>query len=107
MTELIQKAIDKIDSEADKIGGTHAQIIVSHIIDHNLKSDKNAQCILDEEKSLKACLNSVKSKAKKEAHNNVAVISDDTVYSWVDEYYGFSSDDAPTENKIIDLFDLV
>ena len=106
MTELIQKAIDKIDSEAEKIGGTYAQIIASHIIDQNLKSDENAQCILDEKKGLKTCLESVKCKAKKQAHRNVAVISDDTVYSWVEEYYGFT-DTAPTENKIIDLFDLV
>lgn len=50
MTELIQKAIDKIDSEADKIKGTYGQIIASHIIDHNLNCDDNAKKILDEKK---------------------------------------------------------
>lgn len=106
MTELIQKAIEKIDSEAEKIGGTHSQIIASHIIDNYLRSDANAQIILDEKKSLKACISSITSKAKQQASGNVAMISDDTVYNWVEEYYGFS-DEAPKENKIIDILDFI
>lgn len=106
MTELIQKAIEKIDSEAEKEGGTHAQVIASHIIDHYLNSDENAKIILDDKKSLKSCISSVTSKAKQQATGSVAMISDDTVFEWVEEYYGFS-DEAPKESKIIDILDLI
>lgn len=36
MTEKIQKAIDKIDQEAEKMGSATVRLLCSHIIDHCL-----------------------------------------------------------------------
>lgn len=105
MTEKIQQAIHKIDEEAEKLDDTNARIITSHIIDTYLNSDENAEKVLDDKKTLKACLESIKSKAKKQASNGVAMIADDTVYGWAKEYYGFAVDCK--ENKIIDLLDFI
>ncbi|MFR5876351.1 MAG: Cas9 inhibitor AcrIIA9 family protein [Eubacterium sp.] len=105
MTEKIQKAINKIDSEAEKHNDTIAKIIASHIIDNYLNSDENAEKVLDENHTLKKCLDKIKSKARKQASNGMAVIEDDTVYNWAKEYYGFAV--GCKANKIIDLFDVI
>lgn len=55
MTEKIQKAIDKIDQEAEKMGSATVHLLCSHIIDHNLVNDENADKVLAEGKSLKGC----------------------------------------------------
>ena len=104
MTELMQKAIDKIDKEAEAINSPAITIVASHIIDVYIKSDENAQKVLD--KTLKDCWNKVSSQAKKETSNSCAVISNDTVYEWVKEYYGFAEATAGSE-KIVDIFDYI
>lgn len=105
MTELIQKAINKIDGEAEKLKDTNATLIVSHIIDTYLTSNENAEKVLDEKKSLKKCIDSIKSKAKQQAINGMAMVDDETVYGWAKEYYGFAVDCRG--NKVIDLFDFI
>ena len=77
MTELIQKAIDKIDKEAEAINAPAVTVVASHIIDVYLKSDENAQKALDEEKTLKKCWDDVKSNARKQASGGCAMVSDD------------------------------
>lgn len=106
MTEKIQKAIDKIDKEAEKLGGGQFMVIASHIIDNYLKSDINAEKILDENNTLSKCMNYCRSKAKEQAKNGFAMIDDETVYGWVSDYYGFEELQA-TANKIVDLFDVL
>lgn len=103
MTDLIQQAINKIDSEADKIGGTHAKLFASHVIDNYLTTDDNAQNTLDKE--LKNCIKSITAKAQRQAIDNCAVVLDDTVYGWLVEFYGFASP-AQSDN-IVNLFDLL
>lgn len=104
MTELIQKAIDKIDKEAEAINAPAVTVVASHIIDVYLKSDENAQKALDEEKTLKKCWDDVKNNARKQASGGCAMVSDDAVFEWVKEYYGFAQS-AGTDEKIINLFD--
>ncbi len=79
MTELIQNAINKIDSEAEKLSNTNATLIASHIIDTYLISDENAQKVLDEKKTLRKCIERIKSKAKQQAINGMAMVDDETV----------------------------
>ena len=100
--DLITKAVDKIDKEAEKIKSNYAKIICQHIIDVYLDNDENAQKVQD--KSLKDCLTDVESKARKMASGNCAVVEDSTVYDWVKEFYGFAEEEQP-DNNIIDLFD--
>lgn len=37
----------------------------------------------------------------------MAVIDDETVYSWIEEYYGFTDLQSPAQNKIVNLFDVL
>lgn len=105
MTEKIQQAIDKLDKEADSLHYSSATIIASHIIDTYLTSDDNAEKVLNKKKSFANCLNNIKSKAKRQAVNNMAMVDHETVYGWVKDYYGFAVDCK--ENKIIDLLDFI
>lgn len=106
MTEKIQSAINKIDGEAEKLKDTNATLIASHIIDTYLTSDENAEKVLDEKKNLKKCIDNIKSKAKQQAVNNIAMVDGETVYGWAKDYYGFAVD-CKAENKIIDLLDFI
>ena len=98
----IEEAAAKIDKEAEKIGGQYAQLIASHIIEHELISAENAEKVKD--KTLQACVTQVKANAKKQAEGGVAVVEDAQVWSWVRDFYGF--EDAAS-SKIVDLFDLL
>lgn len=106
MTELIQKAINKIDGEAEKLNDTNATLIASHIIDTYLTSDENAEKVLSDKKTLRACIEKIMSKAKQQAVGRMAMVDDETVYGWAKDYYGFAVD-CKTENKIIDLLDFI
>ena len=105
MTEKIQKAIDKIDQEAEKIGSASVRKLCSHIIDHNLVNDSNADKVLAEGKSLKGCWDHITKNARKQAAGNCAAVPDDTVYEWAAGYYGFTAEE--TKAEIIDLLDLL
>ena len=105
MTEKIQQAIDKIDGEAEKLNDVNARVIASHIIDKYLTGDENAEKVLDEKHTLKDCISKIKGKARKQASNNMAMIRDDVVFGWAQEYYGFAVDCK--ESKIIDLIDFI
>lgn len=105
MTDLIQKAINKIDGEAEKLKNTSATLIASHIIDTYLTLDENAEKVFDEKKTLEKCIDSIKAKAKQQAVNGMAMVDDEIVYEWAKDYYGFAVDCK--ENKVIDLFDFI
>ena len=105
MTEKIQKAIDKIDAEAEKMNSASVRLLCSHIIDHYLVNDENADKVLAEGKSLKGCWDHITSNARKLAAGNCAAVPDDTVYEWAAGYYGFT--DEETKAEIIDLLDLL
>lgn len=98
----IEEAVAKLDKEAEEIGGQYAQIIAQHILEHELISAENAEKVKG--KTLKACVDQVKSQARKQAQGGVAVVEDSKVWTWVREFYGFK-DAAPS--KIVDLFDLL
>lgn len=107
MTELIKKAIDKIDKEAEELGGGQVMIIASHIIDHYITNAENAKKVLEDKKTLKSAIEKCKRNAKKSAVNGIAVIDDETVYGWIKEFYGFIDLQSPAQNKIINLFDVL
>lgn len=104
MTETIKKAIEKIDSESEKLDA-NAKKIASHIIDAYLNSDENAEKLLAEKKTLRDCIEKIMSKAKKRATGRMAMIGEEVVYGWVQEYYGFAGDCK--DDKIIDLLDFI
>ncbi len=85
--EIIQKAIDKIDTEADRMKDDTAVRITSYIIDNYLLSAENAEKVMN--KALSDCISSVKNKARKQAKNGCAMIEDKMVWNWVKEFYEF------------------
>lgn len=97
-----QEAINKIDSEADKLG-EQGQVIAQYIIDNFLSDEKSVELV--EGKTLDDCMKEIKNKAQKQAKNGVAMIKDDTVYAWVREFYGFA--EKTKSDKVIDLFDFI
>ena len=90
--EIIQKAINKIDSEADRMGNDTAVRIASYIIDNYITSAENAEKVMN--KTLSDCISSVRSKAKKQAKNGYAMIEDRTVWNWVKKFYEFVTDEV-------------
>ncbi|HJI49225.1 MAG TPA: PcfK-like family protein [Oscillospiraceae bacterium] len=90
--EIIQKAIDKIDTEADRMKDDTAVRITSYIIDNYITSTENAEKVMN--KTLSDCISSVRSKAKKQAKNGYAMIEDRTVWNWVKDFYEFVTDEV-------------
>lgn len=91
----IQEAINRIDSEADKMKDDTAVRITSYIIDNYITSAENAEKVMS--KTLSDCISSVRSKAEKQAKNSYAMIEGRTVLNWVKEFYGFNVDKAETQ----------
>ncbi len=108
-----QEFINKIDKEAEN-GSAYEKLIAQHIIDRFLDVSKMADL---ENKTLKDCLSSIRSKAQKQAKNGVAAVEDSVVYRWAEEYFGIEhSESQPTEKSAhteekssldVDLFDLI
>lgn len=86
----IQEAINKIDSEADKMKDDTAVRITSYIIDNYITNVENAEKVMS--KTLSDCISSVRSKARKQAKNGYAMIEDRTVWDWVKEFYEFTDE---------------
>lgn len=94
----IQEAIDKIDTEADRMKDDTAVRITSYIIDNYITSTENAEKVMN--KTLSDCISNVRNKAKKQAKNGYAMIEDRTVWNWVKEFYGFTADEVVMKDTI-------
>lgn len=90
--EIIQKAIDKIDKEADIMSDDIAVRITSYIIDNYITSVENAEKVMN--KTLSDCISNIRGKAQKQAKNGCAMIEDRTVWNWVKEFYEFVTDEV-------------
>ena len=90
--EIIQKAINKIDSEADKMKDDTAVRITGYIIDNYITSVENAEKVMN--KTLSDCISNIRGKAQKQAKKGYAMIEDRTVWNWVKEFYEFVTDEV-------------
>ena len=88
----IQEAINKIDSEADKMKDDTAVRITSYIIDNYITSAENAEKVMS--KTLSDCISNIREKARKQAKNGYVMIEDRTVWNWVKEFYEFATDEV-------------
>ena len=88
----IQEAINKIDSEADKMKDDTAVRITSYIIDNYITSVENAEKVMN--KKLSDCISNIRDIARKQAKNGYAMIEDRTVWNWVKEFYEFATDEV-------------
>lgn len=100
MTELITKAIDKIDKEAEGAGEVEKRI-AQHILDELIGGDENAEKILAENKTLTGCVNEIRDKAQKSAGagKSMAMVEDAQVWAWVRQYYGIKAAGERSEPK--------
>lgn len=69
------------------------------IIKHLLNQPEMSDIYLKDEKNIKEMMDYIKSKAKEQAVNNVAIIEDQNVYDWAIEYYIKSNEELGI-NKI-------
>lgn len=100
MTELMEKAIKKIDSEAEK-AGKNGKLIAQYIIDNLIYDDESAEKILSDKKTFVACMNEVKKKAKQQASDGMAMVEDFTVFEWVRNF--FDVQEKPKNDNILNL----
>ncbi len=109
MTDLQQNAIDKIDSQAEKLGSSLAKKIAQWIIDNRINNDINAEHIagVNTNRSLEQCCKKIMDKAKKELGGKSGYVEPETVFGWVDDYYGFVEEPSTKSEKIIDIFDVL
>ena len=109
----IQNAINLIDEQSEKTDNHAIKRIATYILDELLTTDENAEKVLSKEKSLDKCWSFITSKAKKQAVNGCAFVENETVFSWIREYYGIAvlqstaSKSAPNSNKTVSLLDFI
>ncbi|MBR3868976.1 MAG: hypothetical protein IKM66_06645 [Clostridia bacterium] len=89
MSELIKKAIEKIDKEMET--SPSYKPFAQYIIDELIVDDASAEKILNEKKTLTVCYKEIESKARSRAVGNCAFVEPETVYEWIRQYFGFSS----------------
>ena len=89
MSDLIQRAINRIDEQAEK-GKALEKRIGQYIIDTCLFNDADAAKALESGKTLAGCASLVTKNARKQAVGGCACVEDAVVWRWVRGYYGFS-----------------
>ena len=108
---MISEAIVKITQEVNSINSPHAQVLGEYLIDHI--TEESAEKILVPEKTLKSAIDSITSSAQKMKNGNGAMVKDDVVFGWLNEYYGISGgkaliQPAPEGNSLqVNLLDLL
>lgn len=105
----IEKAVNKLDSAAEKMKGNYAKLVASHLIEQ-IRTEEAARKIMDEKKTLTGCIKEIEGKAKKQAVNGCAVIEDALVYKWAEGYFGLDVSDLPQRQDqplAFDLLDLI
>lgn len=89
-----QKLEDEVKEAKDK---EFADPIISHLIKRCEEDPGLAEDIIQEHKTWIKCFTYIRSQAKKQAKGNCAVIRDDLVYEWAEDY--FRLDDKALEEK--------
>lgn len=84
---MINDAVTKITEEANKIGG-HVLAMAEYLID--TMTDASAERILASGKTLAGAISHVTENARKQKSGNMAMVRDDVVYGWLNEYYGIT-----------------
>jgi hypothetical protein len=82
------KAISKLREELKTAKQKSvAKPVIEHLIRRIGEDEGLAEDVMKKGKSWEQCFSYVYNKAKKEAVKNVAVIADDAVYEWAEDYY--------------------
>ena len=98
---MIDRAIEKINSEMQKNSSNTYVEIVGHYLIDRCSDDIAAARVMVEGKTLNGAMQAVESIAKKQAVNNVAVLTPDIVFDAVDTYFGIIRDDDVRDRTIM------
>lgn len=75
---------------------------LNKIVNYLIQQTEMNEYFLNEEKNLKEMVEYIKSNAKKQASNSVAVIEDEEVYQWAKDYFIKSNKELEIEKEKID-----
>lgn len=89
MSERINEAIAKITNEMMAIGTRNARKIEEYLTSR-CTCEGVAEKLLEESKTLKECIATCKERARSQAEHGGAMIEDEEVFEWVEEYYGIT-----------------
>lgn len=96
--DIQAKAKQKLEDEVKEAKDQQfADPIISHLIKRCEEDPGLAEDIIQEHKNWIKCFSYIRSQAKKQAKGNCAVIRDDLVYEWAEDY--FRMDDKAIEEK--------
>lgn len=80
-------AIEKLNNERAKAQSNYEKMVADALVKRCKESKALCEDVLKANKTLANCFEYIKSKAKKEAKNGCAVVEDDKVYEWAEDYY--------------------
>lgn len=99
MVESIEKAKEKLENELSKAKGNgYAEPIIAHLLERIKDSESLAEDVLQEHKTWTKCFEFIKNQAKRMQKNGCAVVRDDVVFEWAEDYY-HKDDKAEEEEK--------
>lgn len=84
--------MDGIERLSKMIEGQKDRYLII-IVEHLMKKTELNQYFLNEEKNLKDMAKFIKDKARKQATNGVAVIEDEIVFKWAEDYFSKSNEE--------------
>lgn len=87
--------IERIKTLSAKITDKPLLKIIGYLLSREDMSEK----YLNEEKSLSQMISYIRSEAKKQAKNGVAMIEDDVVYGWAIHYFDETNNDLGLDKK--------
>ncbi len=105
--ELINKAIEKLNSEMDKEDKKEIRVIGEFLIQQVNGNEEVAKAILTEGKTIMKSLDEMKKVAKQRAINGCAVIEDAEGFKIVMDYFGINKkiDIKNNETKVVSIND--
>lgn len=92
---MIQKAIEKINSEMQKSPNDRQLEVIGQYLIDRCRDEGTAAALLDKGKSLTGFMAELKKEAEKRAVNGFAMIADEEVFRMLRQYYGLDAELPP------------
>lgn len=99
MSERTDKAIARITEEMMAIGTRTARRIEEYLT-NKCTNDLIAEKLLDEDKTLKGCVAFCTKKAEPQRDGQSAMVEDEEVFEWIEEYYGITDIGVPVLKEV-------
>lgn len=107
---MINKAIEKMQNEAEKIGTPIVKMMAQQVTDH-ITTEARAEAVLQDEKTLDGLKKSFDKFAQSVKKGNQSVIGPEDAEKLIFEYFDFKNEESPKLQKekteIIDILDFL